>query len=262
MPDTLQDLTLQLSRDISALDAERRRRLAALEQERHEALHALPAASKPLQQLDAALAAAIAKHKDAVAKAAAEFENAISRARGERSNDDVATQEQYVEANRAEDEKKSGRLAAEDRRYEQELADIATGVRPDRQVWARDAAYQKHKQLIAGIEDAWRAALGANRERQQLDRQALLEKERVADERAVTARQAAVRLADAAYGASVETAQSALSAALAAIPVARALETEFAERRAAIERECAAQEDQLRAAFREARRRITGPALA
>jgi hypothetical protein len=254
---TLSELTLQHSRDLSALEAECRARQDEIERDRQAALHGLATARPALQQFEKARADAAALRDNAVAHAATAFATAQIQARDKRVDALNKVQSDYLSADRAAD---AARLAArnqEDADYRARLIDIEHTVSLDKQFAAREAATAKHEAALAAIDARWRSTYDADRDRQQADLEGALDRERLDVDAADRAREAAVAAARVTFDAAVNLAVARLNAAIAALPETASLSAEFDARRNAAQQDCHAREEELFARFREALKTAT-----
>jgi len=253
---TLAELTLQHSRDLSALEAWHRQRLESLEADRQGALHALAAARPPLAALDAACADAATVRDNALAQTRNAFEAAQADARSTRASDLIEAQQGYLAADEAADGAKAAALEKADADYRSRLDEIGRTLTLDKQFAARAAAFDARRKATDAAEAAWRDALQANRAQQQSDLQAALEKERRLVEQAANKRDAAQRAADLVYQQAVKLAQTRLANALAAVPDAANVQADFGARRGEIDRDFQRREEQLFDAFHDALKQI------
>jgi len=253
---TLAELTLQHSRDLSALEADHRQRLESLDGDRQQALHAVAAARPALAAFDAACADAATVRDNAFAQARNAFDAAQADARSARAADLIAAQQGYLEADETTDGAKSAALQKADADYRSRLEEIGRTITLDKQFAARASAFDARRKATETAEAAWRDALQANRGRQQADLQAALEKERRQVEQALNKREAAQRAGDLVYQQAVKLAQTRLRNALAAVPEAAKVQADFDARRGEIDRDFARREEQLFDAFHDALEQI------
>jgi hypothetical protein len=255
---TLSEITLQHSRDLSALEAECRAQQDEIERARQSALRSVGSAGPALQQYENARAEAATIRDNTVAQAGSAFEAAQIQARDSRSDELNNVQQRYIAADRAVDDVRDTAGKKEDADYQAKLDEIEHTLPLDQQIAAREAASAAHSEALATIEAAWRAACQADRDTQQADLQAALGKERLDGEQAARARDAATTAAGVTFDSAIRLALTALNNALAAVPEAAAITTEFDKRRTAAQQDCHAREDALFAAFHEALKTVTG----
>ena len=154
---TLSEVTLQHSRDLSALDADCRAQQEAIERARQNALQGLAAAAPALRQYNDARNEAATIRDNTVAHAAAALEAARLQARDERFDQLDTVQQQYVAADRAADDAKAAAQKKENDAYQAKLATI-NALPLGQQFAAREAAAAEHDKALAEIEAAWRVA--------------------------------------------------------------------------------------------------------
>ena len=255
---TLADVTLQHSRDLSALDAARRQALDRVDADRREALHALAAARPALAAFDAACAEAATVRDNAVAQTMTVFDTAQGDARSARAADLIAGQQRYLAADQTSDAAKTAALRKADADYQSRLDDIGRTLSLDKQFAAREAAFDARRRADAAAEAAWLDALRANRDQQQAELQSTLDKERRQLEQAANKRDAAQKAADLVYQATVKLGRTRLTNALAAVPDAAKMQAQYDARRDEVEREFHGREEQLFDAFRDALKHVRG----
>jgi len=254
---TLSEVTLRHSRDLSALDAERRSALEHVDADRREALRALAAGRPALTAFDAACADAATARENALAQSANAFDAAQEDARNARAADLIAVQQRYLAADRESDGAKAGALRKAEADYQARLDDIGHTIALDKQFAAREAAFDARRKAGAAAEAAWLDALQASRDRQQEDLQSTLDKERRQVDQAAQKRAAAQNAADLVYAQALRLARTRLTAALAAVPEAANVQAQFDARRDEVERGFQRREEQLFDAFRDALSRVS-----
>ena len=253
---TLAELTLQHSRNLSALEAEHRQRLESLDADEQQALHALAAARPALAAFDAACADAATVRDNAFAQARNALDAAQADARSARAADLIEGQRGYLDADETADGAKAAAVQKADADYRSRLEEIGRTLALDKQFAARAAAFDAHRKAAEAAEAAWRDALQANRAQQQADLQAALEKERRQGEQAANKRDAAQKAADLVHQQTVKLARTRLTNALAAVPDAAKVQADFDTRRGDVEREFHDREEQLFDAFHDALKRL------
>jgi len=249
---TLADLTLRLSQDLSALETTCRREQSEIDAALHTALENLPAAKPLLTAYTAAASTAGAIRDRAIAEADGVLRQAQDDARSKRRDALLDDQQQYLDADRAADDRKQAavRKAASD--YQSVLDRIDRTVPLDRQAAERRSAYEAYQRDLLAADEDWKEALGRNREKQQQDLSAALERERRLVDQAADRHAAAVSAAADICQQTVDRAQSTLTAGLRALPEAAAVLEAVDRRRQVARADCHAREEALFAAFHDA----------
>ena len=251
---TLAALTLTLSQDITRNEHERAAALAALDGERLKALAALPGAGALLRRQSDAIVEAQAERDETLLDVEADLREAERLTANRRRAGADEAEQRLREADAAAD---TARRAAEDKATAAfEAAVVAVDrkdVSPGEKVLARAEARRIMDRSIEAAQETFAAARLANQDRLLDERRAALTQEltgsRENRDKAAARRTAAEHVHDLA----VRTSDTALQAALAAIPGAAAVVAASAEQREAVDRRFDAQEAALHAAFRQAR---------
>jgi hypothetical protein len=257
---TLAELTLTLSQDITRNEHERAAALAALDGERLKALAALPGAAALLRRHAEAIVAAQAERDETLLDVEADRREAERLTVNRRRAEEDEAEQRLREADEAADRT---RRAAEDKaRAAFEAAVLAVDrkdLSPGEKVLARAEARRAMDRALDAAQEACAGARLANQDRLLDDRRAALTRE-MADSREnrdkATARRSA---AEDLFAHALKTSDTALQAALAAMPGAADVVEPFAGRRLGIERLFETREAALLAAFREAREQLRGP---
>ncbi len=256
---TLAELTLTLSQDITRNEHERAAALAALDGERLKALSAIPGAAALLRRHAEAIVAAQAERDETLLDVEADRREAERLTVNRRRAEEEEAEQQLREADEAADRT---RRAAEDKaRAAFEAAVLAVDrkdLSPGEKVLARAEARRAMDRALDAAQEACAGARLANQDRLLDERRAALTRE-LTDSREnrdkATARRSA---AEDVFAQTVKSGDTALHAALAAVPGAGDVVEPFAGRRRSIEHLFETREAALLAAFREARERLGG----
>jgi colicin import membrane protein len=253
---TLQELTLRLSRDLSAHHQDCLRHLSRLEIERGAALGRLPGASRIVRDHATALAEAEEAREKTVGRAQLELENADRKASAAREAALRAAQRRLAEGDAAS---LKARQLAEDKARAQLRTDLEkirkTLGLPDH-ILARRDAERRFDDLLAAAHAAHLKALQEGKDRQAADVRDALAEEASAARAARDRADAEIRAAQLVAQRAVKAAETMLRTALAEIDGAGAVQEAFDERRTAIEADCRQREAALFARFREAKARL------
>lgn len=256
---TLAELTLKLSRDLSTNHRECRDALDRLERDRSDALAALPQATDALKTWRKAVLEAEVDRDDALAKADLDHQRADRQARSDREAM-LRTIEKDFRADDAASLKKRDDAEAKARaEYDAEIARISANkpLRLDLVQTQRRAAEQKLADAIRAIHAEFVKALDANKNAQADKFRAALTQEvldwRIACDIANAKRQEAAQI----FERALKAAETRLRSALAAVPAAAELQSQFDAARSRIKDECRAKEAALFATFREAKEQAT-----
>jgi hypothetical protein len=256
---TLAELTLTLSQDITRNEHERAAALAALDADRLTALAALPGAAVPLRRHSDAIVGAQAERDETLLDVEADLHEAERLTVNRRRAEEDEAEQRLQEADEAADRT---RRAAEDKaRAAFEAAVLAIDrkdLSPGEKVLARAEARRAMDRSLDTAQEACAGARLGNQDRLLDERRAALTREmtdsRENRDKATARRKAAEHV----FAQAVRTSDTALQAALAAIPGAADVSESFAAGRSGIEGRFEAREAALLAAFREAREQLPG----
>lgn len=250
--DTLADLTLRYSHDLSALQADCRGLAADLDQQLRRMLLTIPAVEPLVAEYDQVCAKARTTRDDAIGQADGALQDARGKAQRKRSDELLDVQQQYIDVDRNADEKKRLGVEKAERAYQSRLDEIDRTLKLDQQPGERRKAFVEYQRAIAAADDEWRRALRGDRDTQQASLRAALERERRELDLAAERRNAFVEAADRAFQQGVKTAEVRFATALSVVPDAAAVQADFARRRGLARHDCQAREDALFQAFRRA----------
>ncbi|MGE0450443.1 MAG: hypothetical protein AB7Q29_12790 [Vicinamibacterales bacterium] len=250
MSESYKDLTLQLTRDLSRLNAERLLRLEEIEQQTRGALRGIPAARTAFERFDAVSTDATRDCDESIAEARASYDAAVTSAGSARSEELMAGERKYVVAGRRADDERRDEIAKAQAVLQSRLDAIAKTVGLDKQFAEREAAREAYRNASAAIEAAARDRQRKDRDAQQTDRTVALDRERQALIKAAAARDTRVSAAEAKRDAAIARAQEALARALESMPEAERIQAADREQRTAVEERYRRSDQELFVTFR------------
>lgn len=256
--DTLADLTLRYSRDLSALQADCRGLVADLDQQLRRMLIAVRAVEPLVAEYDRTCADARATRDTAISQADAVLQDTRAKAQRKRSDELLDAQQQYIDVDRHADEKKRLGVEKAEQAYQSRLEEIDDTLKLDQQPSERRKAFAEYRRAMAAADDEWKRGLRGDSDTREAHLRAALERERRDLDLAAGRRNAVVEAADRTFQQSVRMADAGLATALSAVPAAAAVQADFARRRDVARHDCQAREDALLQTFRHALKSLKG----
>jgi hypothetical protein len=253
---TLQELTLALSKDLTANQKARDAALDRIEQERAAAVRALPGASAPLQQFARAQADAEASRREALAEIDARLRTAEREAGLSREAALTEADARMKDADGLSERAKEDAVAKANAAFQADLERIAKTHSLDAQILARRDAQRKRDDAIDSANRALHRALQDNKNLQLDERQAALDAELIDSREAREDAEGARLRAQELFERTLDRAETRLALDLGKIDGAAELQAGFDARRAAVRDEFRRREEALFAAFGEARKKI------
>jgi hypothetical protein len=250
---TLPELTLQLSRDLSANHQSCLRQLEQLETSRMTALQALPGTAaileeaheerldasltrdRTLQQIDVEL-------QKAERKAAAARQIALQAVEKRFRDRDTAA----LQARTAGEERERAHLRAE---YDK----ITASLGMSQQILARREAERRCDEAIRALHAAYLKTLNTNKDRQVDEQREALQKELLESRLARDEAEGGRHAVELVYQRALKAAESRMRARVALAAGAAAVQADFDDRRDRTKLECRQREEALFAAFRKAK---------
>jgi hypothetical protein len=252
---TLADLTLKLSRDLSALEASCTKRLDEIQESRDVALMEIPFARKILKSYNKGLAKAKAAQLRAVEDANKIRDNEIRSAEQKRRSAATVMEQQY-----RQDKDKAFRtrqlgLKKAKQKWKADLEKIRRRPLSEQRA-LRKAADQRYEETTVAVRETYHEAIEDARVAHQSALQDILVDERLAFERATRTSERMISSAVVAYERAVADEEARMRNELAKDPEARKIQEEHDRQLAATRRDCERKKEALFKKFTTDRKKL------
>lgn len=253
---TLQELTLKMSRDLSANQQARDAELERLEQERLTALRALAGSTPVLQQFNRAQANAESVRQDSLAEIDAELQAAERKAGSAREAALARADARMKDADSISQKARDDAVARANAVFEADLDRIAKTLPLDAQILARREAQRKRDLAVEAAHQTLQKALQENKNDQLDERQAALDGELGDARKAREEANAARARTEEVFQAALKAAVTRLRLDLATVAGATEVQADFDARRVRVKEDFRRREEQLFAEFAAERKKI------
>lgn len=256
MARTLADLTLKLSRDLSALEAACTKKTDDIERKRDGALMEIGSAQAALQRYNQGLADAKAAQMKAIQSANELRDNEVTAAEQKRQRAAYTAEQKHRRARDQAFRTRQTRLKRAETDWRAELERISRKPLAEQRA-LRKAADQRYEEAVEAVQEAYQATVEDARVAHQAALQDVLAEERLSFERANQTAERMISSAVVSYQRAVAQEEARLRTELAQDPEASAIQ-EFYDRQLSQTRaDCERKREALFKKFTEERKKLT-----